>query len=47
VVSPVTLLLNVHMQVTVTGRQKEGEEKGGEEKVLQEEGWRGAHGAGM
>jgi hypothetical protein len=37
VVSPITLLLNVHIQVTVTRRQ-EREEEDGEEQILQEEG---------
>jgi hypothetical protein len=48
VVSLVTLLPNVHIQVTVTGTTtRKGRIKNGEEEVLQEEGWRGAHGAGM
>ena len=29
------------------GRRQEGEEKDGEEEITQEEGWWGAHGAGM
>jgi hypothetical protein len=47
VVSPVTLLQNVHIQVTLTRIRQEREEEYGEEKILQEEGWRGTHGARM
>jgi hypothetical protein len=45
VVSPVTLLLNVHIQVTATGTTTRKGKKDG--KILQEKGWRGAHGTGM
>jgi hypothetical protein len=37
VVSPVTILLNVHMQVTVTGTMTRKGRKNGEEEVLQQE----------
>jgi hypothetical protein len=47
VVSPITLSLNVHILVKVTGTKTRREEENGEEEVLQEEAWRGAHGAGM
>jgi hypothetical protein len=46
VVSPVILSLNVHIQVTVTGTTTRRGRRW-RRKVLQEEGWRGAHGAGM
>ena len=45
-VSLATLLQNVHIQVTVIGTTTRREEEDGEENILQEEGWRGAHGAG-
>jgi hypothetical protein len=45
VVSPVTLLLSVHILVKVTGTKTKREE--GEKGILQEEGRRGAYGARM
>jgi hypothetical protein len=47
VVSPVTLLQNVHIQVTVTGTTTRKGRRRWRRKDTTKEGWQGAHGAGM
>jgi hypothetical protein len=47
VVSLVTLLLNVHIQVIVIGTKTRRGRRKWRKNVLQEERWRGTHGAGM